>query len=109
MVTCSQALEQKGNILYPEPAKQVKGCKMSGNSKQTSSDVASKAASTLRNPAASATAKSLAASALAQSGTSKQTGAAMEDKASQVLASTKYSTTTKQFAGSVLSQSNKKR
>lgn len=79
------------------------------SNKKTSSGIASKAASTLRDPHASATAKSLAASALAQSGTSKQTGAAMEDKASQVLASEKYSATTKQLAGSVLSQSNRKR
>lgn len=83
--------------------------KMAPNKKKTSSTIATKAAETLRDPNASATAKSLAASALAQSGTSKQTGAAMEDKASQVLSSTKYSDETKALAGSVLSQSNKKR
>lgn len=82
---------------------------MSGNSKKTSSSIASKASETLRDPNASATAKSLAASALAQAGTSKQTGAAMEEKASQVLSSSKYSAETKEFAGSVLSQSNKTR
>jgi hypothetical protein len=55
---------------------------MGKNTKRTSSKVASQAAATLSDPNASATAKSLAASALAQSGTGKQTGAAMEDKAS---------------------------
>ena len=82
---------------------------MAGNGKKTSSPIASKAGGTLRDPSASATAKSLAGSALAQAGTPKQTGVAMEDKASQVLSSTKYSAATKQLAGSVLSQSNKKR
>lgn len=82
---------------------------MSNNSKKTSSGIASQAASTLSDPNASATAKSLAASALAQSGTGKQTGAQMEDKAARVLASTKYSDETKALAGSVLSQSNKSR
>ena len=82
---------------------------MSKNSKKTSSSIASNAAKTLSDPNASATAKSLAASALAQTGSSKQTGAAMEDKASQVLSSPKYSKATKKLAGSVLSQSNKER
>ncbi|NTE33440.1 hypothetical protein [Agrobacterium tumefaciens] len=82
---------------------------MSNNKKQTSSDIASAAAATLSDPNASAIAKSLAASALAQSGTGKQTGAEMEDKAAKVLASSKYSDETKAFAGSVLSQSNKSR
>jgi len=82
---------------------------VSNNSKQTSSDIASTAAATLSDPNASAIAKSLAASALAQSGTGKQTGAEMEDKAAKVLASSKYSDETKALAGSVLSQSNKSR
>jgi hypothetical protein len=82
---------------------------MSRNTKQTSPKVASQAGETLSDPNASATAKSLAASALAQSNTGKQTGAAMEDKASKVLQSTKYSDATKSLAGTVLSQSNKKR
>lgn len=82
---------------------------MSKNSKQTSDKMASKASETLRDPNASATAKSLAGSALSQSGTGKQTGAAMEDKASKVLQSSKYSDDTKSIAGSVLSQSNKTR
>ncbi len=82
---------------------------MAKNTKKTSSSVASDAARTLQDPNASAIAKSLAASALAQSGNTKQTGAAMEDKASQVLSSEKYSDATKRLAGSVLSQSNKPR
>lgn len=82
---------------------------MGSNKKQTSSGVASKAAEILRDPNASATARSLAGSALAQAGTSKQTGAQMEDKASRVLSSSKYSAGTKELAGSVLSQSNKQR
>lgn len=79
------------------------------NKKQTSNKVASNASKILRNPNSSATAKSLAASALSQSGTKKQTSSTMESKASTVLGSSKYSKTTKQMAGSVLSQSNKKR
>lgn len=82
---------------------------MSKNTKGTSGDMASKAGSILGDPNASATARSLAGSALAQAGTAKQTGARMEDRASQVLSSSKYSATTKSLAGSVLSQSNKKR
>ncbi|MEM0950278.1 hypothetical protein [Dinoroseobacter sp. S76] len=82
---------------------------MGKNTKRTSREVASKAAATLSDPNASATAKSLAASALAQSGTGKQTGAAMEDRASKVLQSDKYSSDTKSLAGTVLSQSNKAR
>lgn len=77
--------------------------------KQTSSDIAKQASATLRDPNASAIAKSLAASALAQTSTGKETGKAMETKASQVLQSEKYSESTKAFAGSILSQSNKKR
>ena len=82
---------------------------MAKNSKQTSPKMAAKAAKTLQNPSASATAKSLAASVLSQSGTGKQTGAKMEDKAARVLASNKYSAETRQLAGSVVSQSNKER
>lgn len=82
---------------------------MAKNTKQTSSKIASKAGSVLGNPKASATAKSLAASALAQTKTGKQTGAAMEDKASKVLQSPKYNKDTKSLAGTVLSQSNKPR
>jgi hypothetical protein len=82
---------------------------MSNNKKQTSSGIAKKAASTLADPNASAIAKSLAGSALAQASTGRQTGAAMEDKASRVLRSSKYSDETKELAGSVLAQSNKPR
>lgn len=79
------------------------------NEKQTSDDIASLASQTLRDPNASKTAKSLAASALSQSNTSRQTGKEMETKASNVLTSDKYNDTTKGLAASVLSQSNKKR
>jgi hypothetical protein len=82
---------------------------MSKNTKGTSGGMAAKAGSILSNPKASATARSLAGSALAQAGTAKETGARMEDRASQVLSSSKYSAKTKSLAGSVLSQSNKKR
>lgn len=79
------------------------------NKKQTSKSLASDAASILRDPSASQTAKKLAGSALSQSGTKKQTGAELEDLASLVLNSNKYNDDTKSLAGSVLSQSNKKR
>lgn len=79
------------------------------NSKQTSPGVAKQAAETLRDPNASAIAKSLAGSVLSQSASSKETGKAMEAKASRVLLSEKYSETTKALAASALSQSNKKR
>ena len=82
---------------------------MSKNDKQTSDSLASKAAKTLQDPNASATAKKLAGSALSQTHTDNQTGADMEDLASKVLKSDKYSDDTKSLAGSVLSQSNKKR
>jgi hypothetical protein len=82
---------------------------MSKNTKQSSPKVATLASETLRDPHASAIAKSLAASALSQSSTSKETGKAMETKASQVLQSEKYSGTTKTLAASVLSQSDKLR
>lgn len=79
------------------------------NSKKTSSDVAKQAAATLRDPNASAIAKSFAGSALAQASTGKQTSAAMEAKAAKALQSEKYSDDTKSLAGSVLSQSDKNR
>ena len=77
--------------------------------KRTSGGIATKASTALSSPKSSATAKSLAGSALAQSKTAKQTGARMEDRALQVLSSPKYSASTKALAGSVLSQSNRKR
>jgi len=82
---------------------------MSKNAKQSSPKVTSLAASTLNDPNASKTAKSLAGSVLSQSGTAKQTGPELEDKASTVLRSPKYSEETKTLAASVLSQSNKER
>jgi hypothetical protein len=82
---------------------------MSVNKKQTSRPVAHLASETLHDPKASATAKSLAASALAQTHTRKQTGAEMEHKASEVLHSAKYSPDTKTLAASVLAQSSKDR
>ncbi len=82
---------------------------MSTNTKKTSDKLATLAAETLSNPNASAIAKSLAASALAQSGTDKQTGAQMEEKAGKALQSGKCSEDTKSLAASVLSQANKER
>lgn len=82
---------------------------MASNSKQSSQDLAKQAAETLRNPNASAIAKSLAGSVLSQTSSKNQTGSEMETKASQVLQSDKYSDSTKALAGSVLSQSNKDR
>lgn len=79
------------------------------NHKTTSPNVASEAARILQDPGASATAKSLAGSALSQRTPSHQTGASMEDLASRVLDSPKYSDATKTLAGSVLSQSDKPR
>lgn len=82
---------------------------MAKNTKQSSAQVAKLASETLRDPQASAIAKSLAASALSQASSTKETGKAMETKASQVLQSEKYSETTKTLAASVLSQSDKQR
>jgi len=82
---------------------------MGKNTKETSDRIAQLAVQTLKNDSASKTAKSLAASALAQTNTGKQTGAEMEDLASKVIRSEKYSEDTKSLAGAVLSQSNKDR
>lgn len=82
---------------------------MSKNTKKTSDKVATLAAQTLNSPGASATAKSLAASALAQKNTDKQTGAELEETAAKVLGSDHYSEDTKTLAASVLSQANKER
>jgi len=82
---------------------------MSSNQKLTSARISFQAAATLHDPNASAIAKSLAGSALAQSGTDRQTGAEMEEKAGRVLASNKYSDDTRELSASILSQSNKKR
>lgn len=82
---------------------------MSANTKKSSPKVAKLASDTLRNPNASATAKSLAASVLAQANSGKETGADMEAKAGKVLQSEKYSAETKALAASVVSQSNRER
>jgi hypothetical protein len=82
---------------------------MSKNTKGTSSKIAKQASEVMRDPNASAMAKSLAASALAQRNTGNQTGAEMEHKAGMVLESTKYSEATKALAASVLAQSNPER
>lgn len=82
---------------------------MSKNTKQTSTQAAALAAKTLTNPNASAIARSLAGSVVAQTHTGKQTGAQMETTASEVLRSEKYSAETKSLAASLLSQSNKDR
>ncbi len=82
---------------------------MSKNTKKTSGKIATLAADTLNSPTSSATAKSLAASALAQKSTDKQTSAEMEETAGKVLGSDKYNEDTKALAASVLSQANKAR
>ena len=82
---------------------------MGKNIKTSGQGMTKLAVSILLDNNASKTAKSLAASVLAQSSTNKQTGAAMEDKASMVLNSDKYSEDTKSLAASLLSQSNKER
>lgn len=79
------------------------------NKKTTSSRVASSASDVLRNPNASAIAKSLAASALSQAQAGRQTGGAMEAKASAVLRSDKYSAETKTLAATVVAQSDRDR
>jgi hypothetical protein len=83
--------------------------KMSNNPKQTSKPVAKLAAQVLHDPKSSATAKTLAGSAISQSHTAKQTGAQVEHLAGQVLKSDKYSKDTKTLAASVVAQANKDR
>uniref|UniRef100_UPI003770286C hypothetical protein n=1 Tax=Pseudomonas syringae group genomosp. 7 TaxID=251699 RepID=UPI003770286C len=63
----------------------------------------------LRDHHASAIAKSLEDSTLAQAITGKQTSAEMEAKAGGVLQSEKFSEETKTLAGSVVSLANKAR
>ncbi|MQA23646.1 hypothetical protein [Rugamonas rivuli] len=82
---------------------------MTANKKVTSPQVASKASDILRDKNSSATAKSLAASALSQVQRSHQTGKDMEAQASAVLKSDKYSAESKAIAASLVSQSNKAR
>lgn len=87
----------------------MKGVLMERNKKQSSSNMASKAAKVLSNETESKIKKQLAASVLSQTNTNKETGKELETLASNVLQSSKYSQETKEFAGSVLTQSNKKR
>ncbi|TAI90911.1 hypothetical protein EG333_02785 [Pectobacterium versatile] len=77
--------------------------------KITSGKVATLAGQVLNDPNSSATARSLAASALSQVTSGKQTGAEMESFASLVLQSSKYSQNTKTLAASILAQANKER
>jgi hypothetical protein len=79
------------------------------NSKKTSKEIASLASDILRDPNSSATAKTLAGSALSQVNKGNQTGSNLENLASTVLGSTKYNQDTKSLAGSIVSQSDKKR
>ena len=82
---------------------------MAINKKQTQPKITILAAKTMNSKTASQIAKSLGASALAQTNTSKQTSAKMEVIASKVLSSDKYNKDTKSLAGAVLSQANKER
>jgi hypothetical protein len=101
--------EVRSTTFHTENLKLQRKRFMSKNEKKTSSKMATLAAETLSNPNSSNIAKSLAASALAQSGTDKQTSAEMEEKAGKALQSGKYSEETKSLAASVLSQANKER
>jgi hypothetical protein len=111
MVTGDFAHEtvEAAQCLTPAIQETQRGTSMTNNAKQTSKKVAHLAGKTLHDPKASATAKSLAASALAQSHSAKQTSGNMEHKASEVLHSNKYSQETKTLAASVLAQSSKDR
>lgn len=82
---------------------------MSKNRKQSTPEVASRAARTLADPESSARARSLAGSVLAQAHTPKESGPALETRAGKALRDPKASATTKTLAGSVLSQSHKPR
>jgi hypothetical protein len=79
------------------------------NTKQTSPKITTLAVKTMNSKTASQIAKSLGASALAQTNTNKQTSSKMEVIASKVLSSNKYNKNTKALAGTVLSQANKER
>jgi molybdenum cofactor biosynthesis enzyme len=82
---------------------------MTTNNKTTSDKVATLASLVLSDVSSSATARSLAASALSQAKAGKQTGVEMESFASMVLQSSKYSKDTKTLAASILAQANKER
>ena len=79
------------------------------NTKQTQPKITTLAVKTMNSKTASQIAKSLGASALAQTNTNKQTSSKMEVIASKVLSSNKYNKNTKALAGTVLSQANKER
>lgn len=74
---------------------------------KTSPGVASTAARTLQDPGASKTAKTLAASVLAQSGTNKVTSSRVAGVASSALQDGRVNATTKTLAGSSLTQKPK--
>jgi hypothetical protein len=78
------------------------------NKEKTSPPVASKASSVLSDPASSKSAKSVAASALAQAGTAKQTSTKVATIASKALDDGRSSKVTKTIAASVLTQKPKK-
>lgn len=82
---------------------------MAINKKQTQPKITTLAVKTMNSKTSSKIAKSLGASALAQTNTNKQTSAEMETIASKVLSSDKYNEDTKSLAAAVLSQSNKER
>jgi hypothetical protein len=82
---------------------------MSVNTKQTSKIVATLASHTLHDPKASATAKTLAGSAVSQAHSLNQTGARVEHLAGQVLQSDKYAKNTKTLVASLVAQSTKDR
>jgi hypothetical protein len=72
-------------------SKKYKEANKKDKNKKTSRDIALLAGNIFSNSNSTKTAKSLAASALAQREGNKQTGSAMENKASMVLNSNKYS------------------
>ncbi|AXX88583.1 hypothetical protein CKA55_01900 [Arcobacter suis] len=82
---------------------------MAINKKQTQPKITTLAVKTMNSKTASQIAKSLGASALAQTNTNKQTSSKMEVIASKVLSSNKYNKNTKALAGTLLSQANKER
>lgn len=75
---------------------------------KTSPKVATKASQVLRSPGASAAAKSVAGSALAQSGTSKTTSPKVAGIAARTLDSPKAGVAAKSLAGSVLTQKTRR-
>jgi len=78
---------------------------MPENKKQSSQQLASDAATTLKDPKASNIQKSLAGSVLSQTKSNNQTSDAMATKAAKALSNNHSSEKTKELAASVLSQS----